>query len=103
MLEVSKELLDLGSFPESSEADSQTLERQEGLAGQSDSASDGCEEASALCAVFGPDDYYGLAWTLLHFIEFCPRVATRGGLAGASNQWIERLRRRVENAKRVAD
>ncbi|MDB6032726.1 MAG: hypothetical protein JWM16_3064, partial [Verrucomicrobiales bacterium] len=26
----------------------------------------------ALVKVFGPDDYYGLAWSLLHLIESAP-------------------------------
>ncbi|GJF32778.1 hypothetical protein KNE206_54780 [Kitasatospora sp. NE20-6] len=31
------------------------------------------EEAEALAACFGPDDCYGVAWTLLHLIETSPR------------------------------
>ncbi|MFJ6386892.1 hypothetical protein ACIQJT_04725 [Streptomyces sp. NPDC091972] len=30
------------------------------------------EEAKALAACFGPDDCYGVAWTLLHLIETAP-------------------------------
>lgn len=30
------------------------------------------EEAEALAAYFGPDDCYGVAWTLLHLIETGP-------------------------------
>ncbi|WAL93189.1 hypothetical protein [Streptomyces sp. Je 1-369] len=30
------------------------------------------EEAAALATCFGPDDCYGLAWTLVHLIETAP-------------------------------
>ncbi|MBL1086593.1 hypothetical protein JK359_32330 [Streptomyces actinomycinicus] len=30
------------------------------------------EEATALASCFGPDDCYGLAWTLVHLIETAP-------------------------------
>ena len=30
------------------------------------------EEAALLIRLFGPDDCYGLAWTLLHLIESAP-------------------------------
>jgi hypothetical protein len=30
------------------------------------------EEALALMSLFGPDDCFGVAWTLLHLIETCP-------------------------------
>ncbi|MFI7316760.1 hypothetical protein [Streptomyces venezuelae] len=30
------------------------------------------EEAAALATCFGPDDCYGVAWTLLHLIETAP-------------------------------
>ncbi|MGW7138942.1 hypothetical protein [Streptomyces xanthophaeus] len=30
------------------------------------------EEAAALVSCFGPDDCYGVAWTLLHLVEFGP-------------------------------
>ena len=49
-------------------------------------------EASALVHCFGPDDCYGLAWTLLHLIETAP-----GGVpiavepAPTENEWIRRL------------
>ncbi len=31
------------------------------------------EEAHALAACFGPDDCYGVGWTLIHLIETAPR------------------------------
>lgn len=57
------------------------------------------EEAAALLAGFGPDDCYGLAWTLLHLIETAPRAQTAEYPADSDNPWVQLLRRRVENAR----
>lgn len=49
------------------------------------------EEAGALADCFGPDDCYGLAWSLLHLVETgpCPVVTERPD-AGAG-MWPHRL------------
>ena len=60
------------------------------------------EEASALLDGFGPDDCYGLAWTLLHLIETAPGAQAPDYPAGADNLWIQTLRRRAANAAPVA-
>jgi hypothetical protein len=57
------------------------------------------EEAMALLAGFGTDNCYGLAWTLLHLIETAPGALTAGYPAGAENDWVQLLRRRVANAR----
>jgi hypothetical protein len=57
------------------------------------------EEATALLPVFGPDDCYGLAWTLLHLIETAPGAQTAEYPADSDNPWIQQLRRRVGNAR----
>jgi hypothetical protein len=57
------------------------------------------EEAAALLAGFGPDDCYGLAWTLLHLIETAPGAQTADYPADSVNPWVQRLRQRVENAR----
>jgi hypothetical protein len=57
------------------------------------------EEAAALLAGFGPDDCYGLAWTLLHLIETAPGAQTADYPADSDNPWVHRLRQRVENAR----
>jgi hypothetical protein len=57
------------------------------------------EEAAALLAGFGPDDCYGLAWTLLHLIETAPGTQTAEYPADSDNPWIQLLRRRVENVR----
>jgi hypothetical protein len=57
------------------------------------------EEAMALLAGFGPDDSFGLAWTLLNVIETAPGAQTAEYPADTGNPWVELLRRRVENAR----
>ncbi|KDN88095.1 hypothetical protein [Kitasatospora cheerisanensis] len=44
------------------------------------------EEAHALAACFGPDDCYGVAWTLVHLVETAPGpvpAPPRTGAGGA--------------------
>jgi hypothetical protein len=53
------------------------------------------EEAHALVSVFGDDDSFGLAWTLLHLIEATPGWPFPGALPSQSNnEWVQRLRDR---------
>lgn len=54
------------------------------------------EEACALVRLFGPDDCFGLAWTLLHLIETAPGWPVQGALDGLEGEWIDRLRERAE-------
>ncbi|MFE7094443.1 hypothetical protein [Streptomyces erythrochromogenes] len=49
------------------------------------------EEATALVACFGPDDCYGVAWTLLHLIETGPNPVLRTRPAPDANEWHHRL------------
>lgn len=56
------------------------------------------EEARVLVGLFGPDDCHGLAWSLLHLIETAPGWPLTDCLQPIGNEWIDRLRRRVENA-----
>ena len=55
------------------------------------------EEACALVKLFGPDDCFGLAWTLLHLIETAPGWPVEGALNGLEGEWIERHRERAGN------
>jgi hypothetical protein len=49
------------------------------------------EEARALVACFGPDDCYGVAWTLLHLIETGPNPVPTVEPAPDANEWHRRL------------
>lgn len=52
------------------------------------------DEAHALVELFGPDDCFGLAWTLLHLIETAPNWPMVDVLDGREGLWIDRLRER---------
>lgn len=54
------------------------------------------EEACALVGTFGPDDCFGLAWTLLHLIESAPGWPVGGALDGLEGEWICLSRERSE-------
>lgn len=54
------------------------------------------EEARALVKLFGPDDCFGLAWTVLHLIETAPSWPIEGALDGLEGEWIDRLRERAQ-------
>jgi hypothetical protein len=57
------------------------------------------EEAMALLRGFGPDDCYGLPWTLLHLIETAPDAKNAAYPTDSDNPWVQLLRRRVENSR----
>jgi hypothetical protein len=49
-------------------------------------------EAKLLVECFGPDDCYGLAWTLLHLVESAPSgIPLTNPPSAGDNQWIRRL------------
>ncbi|MFE4666992.1 hypothetical protein ACFRI7_22285 [Streptomyces sp. NPDC056716] len=49
------------------------------------------EEAKALVSCFGPDDCYGVAWTLLHLIETGPNPVLSADPGPGANEWHQRL------------
>jgi len=59
------------------------------------------DEAEALLSVFGDDDYFGVAWTLLHLIETAPHVPVDEPPADDANEWIHRIWRRKQNARAI--
>ncbi len=68
-------LVRLGALPAESNAEMSKVEEfQRAL--EVIAAPVSTEEASHLMTVFGPDDCFGLAWTLLHLIESAPELPT---------------------------
>ncbi|MFD5813979.1 hypothetical protein [Streptomyces sp. NPDC127038] len=55
------------------------------------------EEARALVTCFGPDDCYGVAWTLLHLIETAPNLVLATDPGPDANEWHQRLFGRAVN------
>lgn len=94
-----RELAKLGPLP-GSEADEKLIATYENLLG-SISKPVTNEEAKVLVGLFGPDDCYGLAWTLLHLIETAPAWPLKESIEGNGNEWIERLRLRAERGGRT--
>jgi len=99
--EAVRNLVELGPFSSSAAAKGDILERQETLIRFiTPPASD--EEAKLLVALFGPDDYFGLAWTLLHLVESAPSWPIRECLpSGSPNEWIVRLRTSAQRAGKL--
>lgn len=52
------------------------------------------DEAQALLSVFGPDDCFGLSWTLVHLIETAPNSSTADYSAHADDEWVQLLLQR---------
>ncbi len=61
------------------------------------------QEARLLVAAFGPDECFGLAWTLVHLIESAPGGAPLENLADSPNEWTSLLRERRLRASRSGD
>jgi hypothetical protein len=91
-----EEFVDAGPLPSEEDPVERIAAAQEMLGRIPKPVSD--EEGRALATCFGPDDCYGLAWSLLHLIETAPGALTaeypRGG-----GVWVDRLRARVDNAR----
>lgn len=92
-----RELIALGPFPASENVNSETIRRQHELV-QGIKPPVTNEEAKELLRVFGPDDYFGAAWTIVHLIESAPGWPIEECLAQVSNEWISRLKARAKPA-----
>lgn len=87
-----RELVHLGPLSESETAEEEQLKRYETLL-SSLTIPLSNDEVRCLVRLFGPDDCYGLAWTLLHVIETAPGWPLFDCLQ--DHPWHERLRRRA--------
>lgn len=83
----------LGPLPKSIEVDIEQLRRIEAALAKVQTPLSRAE-AEALLPVFGPDDCFGLAWSLLHLVETAPDLGDVLANADPSNEWMERLRSR---------
>jgi len=55
-------------------------------------------EAKALLSSFGPDDCFGLAWSLVHLIESAPVPVATGPLPESADDWVRLLWSRAEGS-----
>jgi hypothetical protein len=53
------------------------------------------DEARALVTLFGPDDCFGAAWSMLHLIETAPGWPLPDCLVDHENEWVKTLRDRA--------
>jgi hypothetical protein len=88
------QLIHLGKFPASPKVVPEVIRRQEELLGKIKPPVTN-DEARELVKLFGPDVYYGGAWTLLHLVESAPQWPLTECLSEISNEWIARLKERA--------
>ncbi|WP_405888996.1 hypothetical protein OG762_39400 [Streptomyces sp. NBC_01136] len=84
-----------GPLPDQ-DADEEEIDRRDGQLGAIHRPVTG-EEARALVSCFGPDDCYGVAWTLLHLIETGPNPVLTTPPSPDANEWQHTLWRRIVN------
>jgi hypothetical protein len=90
-----QQLAKLGAFPASTKVDLKIIAVQEKLIrAVKPPITD--EEAKELVKLFGPDDYFGAAWTVLHLVERAPGWPLEECLVGEPNEWIVRLKARCQ-------
>lgn len=85
-----REFVELGPLPDSRAPEDVVARHQLLLQRISGPIAD--DEAALLVNCFGPDDCYGLAWTLLHLIESASGgtpIKTEPG--PVDNEWVQRL------------
>jgi hypothetical protein len=93
MQQAVQALKSLGSLPSSINPDISLIEAIEArLKSVLTPISD--EDARVLVSLFGTDDCFGLAWTLLHLIETAPSWPIADALTNIENEWIARLKER---------
>lgn len=89
-----KNLRELGRLPCSENIDPSTVEKYEGLLTKTKRPiSD--EEACVLVQVLGPDDCFGLAWTLVHLIETAPGWPIECCLEKLPTTWVSIMKQRA--------
>lgn len=85
-----EEFVALGPLPDSDADEKRIAAHQLQLHKIKSPVSD--DEAKLLIRAFGPDECYGLAWTLLHLIETAPGgVPLAAEPSESDNEWLRRL------------
>lgn len=89
-------LIKLGPLPSAKHATVPKLQEIEKI--QSPISDD---DARVLLTMFGPDDCFGLAWSLIHLIETSPGWPIEDALNSFRGEWIELLKERAAKAIRT--
>ena len=101
-MSVRKEVIDfaaMGPLPDSTIADEDDLYRRESAL-KAIVPPVNAEEAEILMSTFGPDECFGLAWTLLHLVETTPGGVPMGKESPPlnANEWVRELWSRRQRA-----
>ncbi|KAB2911432.1 MAG: hypothetical protein F9K40_00820 [Kofleriaceae bacterium] len=83
----------LGPLPDSSADEAVIRAHEEALAAMGGRVND--DEARALLVCFGPDECFGLAWTLLHLVETASVHPLIAKPDDDSNPWLQLLWQRA--------
>jgi hypothetical protein len=92
-----EDLIDAGPLPSEDASEEEIAGAQWLLENITAPVSD--EEAQALAVCFGPDNCYGLSWTLLHLIETAAGAQNARYSRNVENPWVQLLTARVEAAR----
>ena len=91
-----QDLIDAGPFPPEDQAtEEQLVTIQQRLERIPRPVTD--DEARALTTAFGPDNCYGLSWTLLHLIETAPGTPTADPTLDRDDEWTRLLADRTKS------
>jgi len=94
MREEVNKLIHLGPMPNKETVDLETVAVYENLINRIEPPLS-INEAEALFKIFGPDSFYGLAWTLLNLIETTPELLSILNVVKSENVWVHLLRKRA--------
>ena len=97
MNDIVEQLRRLGPLPTSKDADPHVLAEFERLLNQLQPPITD-EDARLLVTLFGPDECFGLAWTLIHLIESAPNWPLADSLEDTQNKWVALLLSRSDRA-----
>lgn len=95
-----QKLVELGRFPSEEDASDGILRKIE-EAYRTIERPIRDEEAEALLALFGDDNCYGLAFSMMHLIETAPGWPISRCLDNAHNPWILELKARASRGGRL--
>lgn len=89
-------LLEMGPLPDPDDASPDVLQKFQGLLTEIHQPITD-EEALQLAKLLGPDDCFGLAWTLVHIIETAPGWPLKEAISSLNEDWRNILNDRCGN------
>jgi hypothetical protein len=93
-----RELIKLGPMPPENKVEVELVEKYEKLIHAIKPPVTNIE-AERLANLFGPDSFYGLAWTIVSLIESAPEWPRRVTLPDSENEWVQLLKDRGAKSK----